>query len=154
MPCEMCGRDDQLIKTLVEGSLLNVCKQCAQHGQIIEAPKIEVTINRPYHSPTHIEELEEDIIPNYSALIKQAREQKNLTQEEVAKDMAEKESVIHKLETGNMKPSVKLARKLEQYFRISLTEKEEEKLPPKPKKLDFKDSSLTIGDLINIDDDN
>lgn len=154
MPCEMCGKDEQLVKALVEGSILNVCKQCAQYGQIIETPKIEVTINRPIYPVKHSEEQVEDIIPNYPTLIKQAREQKNLTQEEVAKDIAEKESVIHKLESGHMKPSVKLAKKLEQYFRITLTEKEGDKLPPKPKKLDFKDPTLTIGDLVNIEDDN
>jgi uncharacterized protein (TIGR00270 family) len=150
----MCGRNDHLVKAVIAGSFLNVCKKCSNHGQVIEDKKVEITINRLNTAYTrhHEEELEE-IVPNYSELLKKAREHKGLTQEQVARDIAEKESVVHKLEIGHAKPSVKLAKKLEQYFRIKLIETEQDEVP-KQRKLDFKEGNLTIGDLINVDNDN
>lgn len=43
-----------------------------------------------------------------------------LSQEELGMKINEKPSVIHHLETGSMKPSDALARKLEHYLKIQL----------------------------------
>ncbi len=144
--CEICGkRFDNLEKAIVEGVLINVCHDCSKFGKVI-------TIKKPLIEPERIisvqrKEETEDIVDNYAELIKQAREKKGLKQEELAMNIAEKESIIHKIETGSLKPSFKLARKLEQFLGIKLIELQEEK---KDLSLNLKDNGLTIGDLLRI----
>ena len=93
---------------------------------------------------------EEKNYENFAEKIKKARERKEITQEDLAKFIAEKESVIHQLESGKLKPNFKLAHKLEVFLNISLVDKVETKLK-KDKKVDFKDGNLTIGDIITKD---
>ena len=71
----------------------------------------------------------------------------NLKQEELAQKIAEKVSVIHKVESKHLRPSLALAKKLEHFLNIKLIEKYKEE---KTKTLDFTDSALTIGDLIKF----
>jgi putative transcription factor len=97
------------------------------------------------------EEVTEEIVDDYNIRIKRARELRLLTQEGLARAIAEKESAIHKLESGQLKPNIKLANKLEQFLNIKLTEEhKEEKKQDKKKTIDLKDDSLTIGDLIKF----
>ena len=146
--CEICGkRFDNLERAIVEGVLINVCHDCSKFGKVI-------TIKKPLIEPERIisvqrREETEDIVDNYAELIKQAREKKGLKQEELAMNIAEKESIIHKIETRSLKPSFKLARKLEQFLGIKLIELQEEK---KDLSLNLKNNGLTIGDLLRIKD--
>ncbi len=150
--CEMCGRkSDKLFKILVEGVFLKVCKFCSKYGKIVEEPKKEVnevTKRIKLTESNVFEEPIETIVPDYPKRIKEAREKMELTQEKLGKAIGEKESVIHKLEAGTMVPTIELARKLEHFLRINLiTEYKEE---PLKKKIDFKSTTLTIGDLIRM----
>jgi putative transcription factor len=88
------------------------------------------------------------IVANYSKIIKSAREKTGLKQEELAKKIAEKESVIHKLESGIMKPDIPLARKLEKFLRITLVESVEVSDDVEEKR--SSSEGLTLGDLIRI----
>jgi putative transcription factor len=65
-------------------------------------------------------------VPDYNAVVKKARERLGLTQEELGRRVGEKASVISKIETGRLRPSVMLARKLEHVLRIKLLESIEE----------------------------
>jgi putative transcription factor len=69
----------------------------------------------------------------------------NLTQEELAKKLKEKASVIKRIEEG-WEPPLKLINKIEKFFDIKLREKIEEKI------LDKKSNStnLTIGDIVEV----
>ena len=69
-----------------------------------------------------------------------------LKQKEFAKFLAERESLIHKMESGTYTPSIELARKLERQLGISLVEQKE----VKTQKLEKKASKFTIGDIIKI----
>lgn len=67
-----------------------------------------------------------------------------LTQEQLAKKLKEKMSVIKRIEDG-WKPSLTLIRKLERFFNIKLTEElEEEHFERKPRK------DITIGDVVEV----
>jgi len=67
-----------------------------------------------------------------------------LTQEQLAKKLKEKLSVIKKIENG-WEPSLTLIRKLEKFFSIKLTEElKEEAFERKTRK------DITIGDVIEI----
>ena len=87
------------------------------------------------------------ITPDYSELIKKKREKLGLKQEELAKKIAEKESIIHKIESGQFEPSVELARKLEKFLNIKLIEQHEEVKVSLGKK---GEGAATLGDVVVI----
>jgi putative transcription factor len=152
MNCDLCGRETEfLLKTEVEGTELNLCKECSQHGKVLR--KIEAAVEKPKSAskPTFTlpeREIIQVIIPDYANLIKEKREQLGLKQEEFAKKIAEKESIIHKIETGQFEPSIALARKVEKFLKIKLIEEHEE-TKQKTKK-SSEDEGFTIGDIIKI----
>ncbi|MEK6854816.1 MAG: multiprotein bridging factor aMBF1 [Nanoarchaeota archaeon] len=144
--CELCGKHDKLKDVIIEGTTLSVCSKCAEFGNVVVIPKkreIESVVPRRIV----IEEDVEIIKSDYPDLIRNARENMGLRQEELAQKIAEKESVIHHLESGELKPTIALARKLERFLKIELVEVYTEN---KNKRINFVDSSLTIGDLIKM----
>lgn len=157
--CEMCSSDDAVYRIELEGSVLNVCEKCASFGRIISKIKKEEPIASKKKSEEDakaalkkekkITETVQLIVNNYSDLIRKAREKLGLKQEDFAKKINEKESVIHKLETGDIKPDIELARKLERFLKIKLVE-EVEIEPSLTTEKRNKSEGLTIGDLINI----
>lgn len=154
MMCEMCGKEKlHLYKAIVEGSLLSVCERCKKFGEVIsiEKPKIEEPKKKKKPEPPKFvdEEKQQIIIDDYAEKIKEAREKKELTQEKLAKAIAEKESVIHKIESKQMIPSMKIAKKLEQFLKIRLLEEFDPNKKP-AKDFSLKDEAITIGDLIRL----
>ena len=145
--CEMCGKETSLVKVQIEGSILLTCLSCAKHGLILE--EFAQTTNTPkkYSKQNNLIEKEETIeviVQDFPQRIKQAREKKNLQQNEVARQLAIKESIIHKLESGKLEPSLDIARKLERFFNIKLVQQYVN---------DYKHQkqntlSFTIGDLL------
>lgn len=153
MQCEMCGKkEEELYKTIVEGVKLAVCQKCASFGKIIsriiteeEKPKTN-TQRQPIIREE--KELVETIVENYAEKIKKKREDIGLKQEELAQKIAEKESIIHKIENGKIVPQIKLARKLEKFLGIRLVETEEAEENPTGAK--GTSEGFTIGDMIKI----
>lgn len=158
--CDMCSSPEKTYKIEVEGSILNVCEKCASFGKVVSRVKQELPEKKKKKLEKAAEKLAEEkarketetvqlIVPDYSKIIKTAREKTGLKQEELAKRLAEKESIIHKLESGTMKPDIPLARKLEKFLRIKLVEEvevDESAADSKAKS----SARLTIGDLIRI----
>ncbi len=143
--CEICGKQAKLISIIIEGSMLQVCKDCAGFGKTVlipEKPQI-----KEKQKPVKIK-IEETILitKEYPKLIKDAREKSNLKQKDLAEKAGEKESVIHQLESGILEPSLILAKKLENILKIKLIETHEEN----KENINFSDSSTTIGDLIKL----
>jgi len=149
MLCDMCGSEDQLFRTSIEGTELSVCENCSKFGKVVHKfvePKPEV-IRQETTISSEEPEIIELVTPNYSTIIKSKREKLDLKQKDFAQMLSEKESVIHKLESGQMHPSIKLARKLERLLRITLVEEVEEK--PVNKNAGGGEE-LTIGDMIKL----
>lgn len=146
MQCDMCGKDENLYQIELEGSKLNVCKKCSKHGKFIgqvkEPPKF---IKKP-----KVEEPETvyDIVDDYSAKIKKAREKTGLKQEELAAKIAEKSSLITKIEAGKFKPSIKVAKKIEKFLGLELIYELEGTSHATTQKT--KGQGFTIGDMIKI----
>ena len=142
--CEICGQEkDNLVKAIVEGALFNVCEDCSKFGNVIvvRQPKKEERIIK--RQTTEIINI---IDPSYPSLIKTAREKLGLKQQELALQLNEKESIIHKLETGSLQPTILLAKKLEKVLKISLVELYQES----HESINLKDDKLTIGDLLKL----
>lgn len=144
--CEMCGKNDKLFRTMVEGAEMMLCKDCSRFGKVLAAPKIIIKKEAIRQKQESKPEIIEVIVPDYGKIVKERREKLGLKQEELAKKINEKESLIHKIESGAFEPGIMLARKLEGFLKIKLIEKSEEEsvMPAK------KSGPVTIGDVISI----
>ena len=143
--CEIFGKKyDYLSRAIVEDVMMEVCENCGKFGKVVSSGKSLINLTEKKVIMKH-KPIEESIAGNYHNIIKKAREDKGLKQEELAKSVAEKESIIHKIETGSLKPSIILAKKLEHFLNINLVELVEEK---KEISFNLKDSEMTIGDML------
>ncbi|MBW2972633.1 multiprotein bridging factor aMBF1 [Candidatus Woesearchaeota archaeon] len=148
--CDMCGKEAELAKARIEGTLLEVCGECARFGEIIEAPRIRsknIPASRPVSMPRR-KEVIQMLIPDYAQKIKAAREKKGMTQEEFAKWLNEKVSIMQKAESGQFKPSIEMARKLERMLGIALVEQYGEGGEIPLSSVGKKDEGFTLGDFI------
>lgn len=141
--CEICGRISEVFDAIVEGAMVKVCDRCSKHGNVVSVQKKFVSAKIEKDPFEYVDV----IVDNYAKLVKEGREKKGLNHEELAKSIAEKESTIAQVESGNMKPNFKLAKKLAVFLNIELIEHVESSKEGY-KSIDFKNSSLTIGDLL------
>ncbi|MBW3019638.1 multiprotein-bridging factor 1 family protein [Candidatus Woesearchaeota archaeon] len=142
MPCDLCGKDTQLCRAIVEGTELNVCASCAKMGKLMSRPQ-----SRFAKRTMPATETIEILISGFGKKIRDARERKGLTQKEFAAMLNEKESIIQKIENETFKPTIEKAKRFEKILGIKLIG-EEEATPVKMAK--DKSGPLTIGDLIKV----
>lgn len=153
MNCELCGKEAELYLIEIEGTRLSVCYACKKFGKMIkkiavETPKEEKRKAKQakiFKEPE--KEIIEVIVSNYAEIIRKKREKLGLKQKDFAKIISEKESLLSKIETKEMEPSIRLARKLEKILRIKLVEVLEEAAGEKK---EAKSEELTIGDLVKV----
>jgi len=155
MQCELCGATTRLSLIELEGSQLKLCKNCGTHGTFLHPLKTDDELKEEIKKEQRnvkrltqpLKEIIKILTEGFAEKIKFARERKKLTQEEFAKQINEKVSVIHNIETGKYKPSISLAEKLEKSLQIHLIEEFEEAQGTASSSLD---KTMTIGDVINI----
>lgn len=162
MSCEVCGRriHGSPVKVIIEGAVMSVCEECARFGvtpatwsrssrktpQIVSQGRKEI-VHRKATVPVHIE-MEEELVEGYGNLIRDAREKMGLSQEELAKLVKEKLSVIKRVEAERMEPSRQLAVKLEKVLKIKLYSSEGAASPSAA----TGKRNLTLGDVIRLKD--
>ena len=112
MECELCGRNAQLMKTEIEGTVISVCESCSKLGR-----RTEFTVDIPTKKFSDIDTYA--INPDFSKIIKNARTTSGLTLEQLGMKINEKVSVLERVERG-MRPTDALARKLEKALKIKL----------------------------------
>ena len=146
MNCDLCGKNTELFKARIENAVLNVCQKCGKFGEIFEK-----VIEEGVKENKTIKKIEDEIVEiikeGYGLVIRNSREKLGLTQEELAKKLNEKTSVVHKLENELIEPSLELARKLEKFLKIILIEHYEDK---NIKIITNDNEKMTIGDLLNV----
>lgn len=130
----------------MEDTILEVCEKCLRYGEAIAEPvQISVTRKKQIMPLPSVEE-ENVIVDNYGKLIIEARKKKNLTREEFAKKIKERESVIRRVEREEMEPNDVLTEKLERFLEIKLKKPyEESRIEKKQMK-----GELTLGDIAEI----
>lgn len=152
MNCDLCGRvDERLNRALIEGVELSVCSACSKFGKVL------VPVHRPSPKEQHKmlqrqmhaqkEEKIELLAEDYASIIKAKRESMGLSQKEFAAKISEKESIVHKIESGNFEPELALAKKLEKALGVKLVEEHQEKRESFRRK---KEEGFTLGDFIKI----
>lgn len=148
MRCEMCGRETELYRAIIEGSQLTVCNSCAKYGKItgrFTEAAAETRDNRKEAKKISDEPLE-SVVSNFGEILKKKREELGMTHKDFAAKIAEKESVLRKLETGSVKPTLERARQLERMLGIRLVEE------LKDEQVETKKGSpeVTLGDVVKI----
>ncbi len=161
MDCEVCG--DQIFgkttKVLIDGAELVVCGRCASGDKTVKLtskPKIftpvqktsqalgpQTQTRRKPSAPTFPEGGE--LVDNYGQVIRKARQAMRISQEDLCRKIAERVSVLQKIESGKLVPDNTLARKLEHALRIQLI-KAPAKTPPVEEKFSHP-MELTLGDV-------
>lgn len=146
MPCDLCGNSKVEFVCAIEGSEVTVCSNCSKYGEVIRRtrvegkPQLRRTVQK---APERIEE----IVGNAAELIRKKRESLKMTQEEFAKKIQEKETTLHKWETGHLKPDFQTAKKLERMLGIKLITVLSAESQNQGKK---ESAGLTIGDILKI----
>ena len=141
--CETCGKNvEQLLRAVIEGSHVYVCNICSRHAETVEE-------SRPIQRTTQIKQKitisEPSINPNFSYIIKNAREKSGMTRKQVAEKIKEKESIIERIEKGNT-PEEKVVRKLENILRIKILDYVGEKVQIQHAKV----QEITLGDVVEV----
>ncbi len=147
MNCDLCGKETELFRALVEGTELTVCSGCSKYGKItgkVKAPPPEQKTQEK--KKAEAEEPIDAVVGNFGELIKKKREDLGLNQSDFAKRIAEKESILHKLETGGIKPTLDRARELERLLGLKLVEELREEPLSQQKSNDI----MTLGDFVKI----
>ena len=146
MKCDMCGSNGKLYKAIIEDAELGVCHECSKFGKVtgvveqIPDKTIQKDAKREPES-----EVMDIIIDGYAEKIRKKRESLGLKQEEFAKKINEKESLVQKIESGHFEPSINLAKKIGRFLKIRLVEDYKESHEKQTK---TKTDSFTIGDII------
>lgn len=169
--CEMCGTETGSGTTAkIEGAELQVCQSCADFGTEVTTADASNTTSKystgdtgssgstRQTEPTRggggrgrsqrrdlFDEMEM-LADDYPQRIRQARENRDLSQEDLAKQLNEKASLIRKLERGDMQPSDAIQSKIERHLDISLTEGSD--ADEDEWESDVTPSAMTLGDVV------
>lgn len=156
MQCEICGKFVVKTKRVrLEGSVVTTCDKCSSYGSVVRivdtSPKKKPRPNAVKKVQLAVEEFkvegEYELIEDYNDIIKKSRERLDLKQEGLAMLINEPASLIHRIESAKIEPSLMVGRKLERKLKIKIYRKREE-LESKPEKKSNKE--LTLGDVIIV----
>ena len=149
MRCEICGRKiiGKPTKTKIESSIMLTCNECSKFGKIQREPP-KARKPKPTKRISRRNEPSEEVIEDYDSIVRNAREKKGWSREELAEKLYEKSSVVSRIESGKMIPDIKLARKLERTLNIKIIEKQEDVHPEDIGATASK--GATIGDIAKI----
>lgn len=156
MQCEICGEYiDKGKRIRVEGSIVVACNKCAAYGEIVgvayseksrkKKPKIEV---EGWKERFEIE-IEEELVDDYARIIKDARENRGLKQEELGKMINEPTSLIHRIEIGKIEPTIEVARKIQKKLGVRILRHVDRGSSKLMSNTEGK-KELTLGDMIVI----
>ena len=143
-------------KVLIEGVKMTVCNSCAQYGKKLLTKPKSTYLKKSYsthpksssrNSKKKIDEME--IVPDYAKIIRNIRTLKKLNQDQFAQKLNEKPSLLRRIESGKVKPTIKLAKKIEKVYNITLLKKSNE-IEVDTKKYMKKQTSSTLGDIAFI----
>jgi len=146
--CEMCGAESSsLTTTKVEGAELDLCDECSDFGTEVRTESSSSSSTKYSTSSSSSSSSSssasggtdssgggssrrrrdmfddmDQVATDYDDRIRSAREDRGLSQEDLANELNEKASLIRKLERGDVLPSDGVQTKLERELDISLSE--------------------------------
>ncbi|MGC9152584.1 MAG: multiprotein bridging factor aMBF1 [Vulcanisaeta sp.] len=171
LTCDVCGSviDGEPVIVEIDGAVLTLCQKCARKYVGVKGVKVirgpspiqaaqqpmtvvkyesrrgtTYRVNKPRVNVDRYE-----VVENYAELIKEARESLGMSRDVLAKVIGVKESVLKRIEDGQLIPDIELARKLEKTLGISLLREVEETQVNVGKPVN---RSLTLGDVVVLRD--
>ena len=107
----------------IENTILNVCSKCSSLGEKVtknnpETDKKSDDSNSYISNPTNSVEFE--LASDYHNLIRNSRQKLNLSQDELARRINIKLSLLKSIENKKIKPDDRLARKFDNVLKITL----------------------------------
>ncbi|MEM3326637.1 MAG: multiprotein bridging factor aMBF1 [Thermoproteus sp.] len=157
--CDICGApiEGQPYVIKLDNAVLHVCRRCAatygavpiteqqQQKRASPPPPRRVQPPPPRRAVERYEVVEE-----YAEVIRRARESLGLSREALASYIGVKESILRRIESGQLVPDVQLARKLERALGVKVlvpTQQAEEGTGAPARR------ELTLGDVAEVRDD-
>jgi len=166
LQCDVCGREisGKPHRVIIEGAKLTTCAQCAKSGsgewkpkpKSLRAPPKTASASmrqfKPRWTKRSSREIREDltVIENFGSIIRKARQESNLSQEDLGRMIGEKVSVIRKIEVERIMPSERLARKLEHALGVKLLVPLVE--PEVSPSLYKANKGITLGEIVYLKD--
>lgn len=162
MECEICGRYIERGKRIkVESSIITACEECSGYGEVVSDVRLEVKKkDKIPQKPAPVVDIasetdnnEGGLIDDYPSVIRESRERLGLKQEELAKAINEPASLIQRIESGKIEPSIEIARRIQKRLKIKIIEKSgggTESIQAKKNVSENKDAELTLGDLVVV----
>ncbi|MFW9940778.1 MAG: multiprotein bridging factor aMBF1 [Candidatus Thorarchaeota archaeon] len=148
-------------RVLLEGAKITVCDNCAQHGTKIYKPitniqknnkgqiRSKTTPKKRSFKPKGVEELE--IVIDYAKRIRNVRNNLRLNQDQFAQKLNEKPSLLRRIEAGKVEPTIKLAKKIQEMYKIKLLKKiDETEFRVQETKFMKKSTGSSLGDIAFI----
>ena len=159
MQCEICGAEirGESFKVSIDGSELTVCGGCSQYGKttgkrapvsrkvapVSRSPMTSGTRRPPRKAP---EMVVDELIDDYGHAIREARERRKWSHDQLASKIKEKAMLLKKIEREEITPEDDVLHKIEKALDIRLTEKTGDS--------DWSGDRLnrgtTLGDIVNI----
>ncbi len=153
--CEVCGSPipGRPYRALIDGVEMILCPSCylklTRSGRAIpvkQRPAKTTRVPRGTRPARKVSLELYDIVEDYYERIREARESKGWSLSVLAQKLRISESMLRKIESGKMKPSIDLAKRIEKILKIQIlepTELEEEFEAPPP-------GTLTLGDVVVV----
>lgn len=147
----MCGKEGNFDDYKLEGAVLSLCNNCNKGAKYIPRKKTQVTQSGLKKQYDHSYERSDEeqirvVVDDFARLIKNKRNSLNLTIEKFASLINEKSTLMNKLESGKLVPSLKIAEKLERALNMKLIKFETVSGESMYTSAD-EDTEMTIGDL-------
>jgi putative transcription factor len=155
--CEICGRpiEGEPIPVEVDKAVLYVCRSCAaQYGKRVARQQPQAAVQKkpaPRPAAPRPPPLEVELVENFGAVIRRARENLGLSREALAAMLGVKETVLRRIEAGQLQPDLALAKRLERALGVRLlVEAAEEGVAKSGGKVE---RGLTLGEVAEIRDE-
>jgi putative transcription factor len=154
MQCELCGRECDCRVATVDGVRMMLCPGCMKYGTGVKSSSEALTTNktpilnrikRPKVKDVY-KDMDKELVSGWNDLIRDAREKKGLTREQLGFKIGERTVTIAKIENGDLRPSDKVVSKLEKELNIRLIEEVSSASTVSP--TSHYSNRLTLGDLI------
>lgn len=129
MRCELCGEEirGRAYLGIVDRAELILCDRCVKraskvYGPLGQAGASRRPLQRAPGSKRGELSVSEEVVEDYAAIVKEARERAGLTRDALAAMLGVKVSIVRRIEEGTLTPTIDLARKMERILRVKLVE--------------------------------
>lgn len=146
--CHVCG-NDAIGNGWVEGAKVALCGRCERYASKFELDSAHRPVARMAQKKPALAEAR--FVPGFGQKLKEAREKKGLSRDQLGKKLLVSEADLRAFEEERRNPLPELTKKLEYLLGVTLVfsdlEKEIQRQQQKPV---FRGQELTLGDMIKF----